>query len=256
MPVAPAADPAPLIAGWEAAAALPAPARAAVLLQHLGLVGSREAALGLPVGVCTGLAATAFADRFAPEIDIVLGCPGCGERLEATLDVRRLAEVEVPAADRRVVPVGPAPGLTVHTPTIRDLLAVAGEPDGVTALLARCLRHADGRPLDPAALAALTPADLRQIDAAATELAGPAGAAVATPCPGCGREIRALIDIGELLWEQAAAAARALLTDVVELARAFGWSERDVLALSPARRAAYRALLAEGAGQGPRRAPA
>jgi len=43
------------------------------------------------------------------------------------------------------------------------------------------------------------------------------------------------------------ARARRLLRDVHELARAYGWSERDILELSLTRRLAYRLLLEEDA---------
>ncbi len=50
------------------------------------------------------------------------------------------------------------------------------------------------------------------------------------------------LDVGALLWERVAQAAPVLLGEVAALARAFGWTEPDVLALGETRRHAYLAL--------------
>lgn len=244
MPAVPAAQPAALLTGWEVAAVLPATARSAALLWQLGQVDAWDTALDLPIGAHTALAAAAFIDRFAAEADIMIGCRACGEQLEATLDLGMLAEASAPDREGHATAVATSTGsLTVRTPTTRDLMATADEPESVAALLSRCLRRADGRALDDAEIAALTAQDLAAIDAAAEELAGPAGAAVAAQCPRCGAQVRASIDVGALLWDQVATSARQLLADVATLARAFSWSEQAVLALSPTRRAAYLALI-------------
>ncbi len=51
-------------------------------------------------------------------------------------------------------------------------------------------------------------------------------------------------DVGALLWEELVAQARGLLAEVHVLARAYGWSEAEVLELSRSRRAAYLAMVA------------
>jgi hypothetical protein len=62
-------------------------------------------------------------------------------------------------------------------------------------------------------------------------------------CEACGREGVAQVDAGVLLWDEIEARARELLYDVHRLARAYRWSEAEILALSPARRAGYLALV-------------
>ena len=61
----------------------------------------------------------------------------------------------------------------------------------------------------------------------------------ALACPHCATPWTAALDLGELLWRKLRDAAERLLLDVDALARAYGWSEPEVLALSPLRRAAY-----------------
>jgi hypothetical protein len=58
-------------------------------------------------------------------------------------------------------------------------------------------------------------------------------------CENCAQAWTAPFDIAALLWDEVEARARALLATVDILARAYGWSEHHVLALSEQRRAAY-----------------
>ena len=58
-------------------------------------------------------------------------------------------------------------------------------------------------------------------------------------CPFCGWNWQASFDIVAFLWTEIEARACRLLQDVHVLARAYGWSEREVLDLSPLRRELY-----------------
>jgi hypothetical protein len=65
-------------------------------------------------------------------------------------------------------------------------------------------------------------------------------------CPECGAQWSAPMDCGDVLWSELQVRAERLLLDVDALARAYGWSESQVLALSPTRRAAYLQLIGSG----------
>ena len=62
-------------------------------------------------------------------------------------------------------------------------------------------------------------------------------------CPACNRHWQPLLDIGQFLWEEVAAYAKRLLREVHMLARAYGWREEEVFALSARRRQAYLELV-------------
>ena len=62
-------------------------------------------------------------------------------------------------------------------------------------------------------------------------------------CPGVRREWQAVFDIAAYFWAELAAEAKRLLREVDALARAYGWREADILALSPRRRQAYLELV-------------
>ncbi|HMO66423.1 MAG TPA: phage baseplate protein, partial [Verrucomicrobiota bacterium] len=79
---------------------------------------------------------------------------------------------------------------------------------------------------------------------AALAAADPAGVLdFALNCPACGHAWTAPLDAGAVLEADLAAWARATLAEVHTLAAAYGWTEAEVLALSPARRRVYLELL-------------
>ena len=104
------------------------------------------------------------------------------------------------------------------------------------ALLSICLKgEIDISDLDDAGVEALGEA-LEALDPGALvrfELA----------CPVCAEPWQAAIDIGEAFFLELRHAAERSLLEVDQLARAYGWTEAEVLALSPIRRAAYLQLV-------------
>ena len=66
-----------------------------------------------------------------------------------------------------------------------------------------------------------------------------ASVSFALDCPQCAAHWQAPLDVGDMVWQKVRAAAERVLLDIDALARAYGWTEREVLRLSPMRRAAY-----------------
>jgi len=66
---------------------------------------------------------------------------------------------------------------------------------------------------------------------------------LALQCPACRHEWTVLLDTAVFVWTALRARAQRLLHDVHTLARAYGWREADVLALSARRREAYLELV-------------
>jgi hypothetical protein len=62
---------------------------------------------------------------------------------------------------------------------------------------------------------------------------------LAVHCADCGHAWQQAFDVGEFLYGEFAARARRLLDEIVRLASAFGWSEREILALPAVRRQSY-----------------
>ena len=58
-------------------------------------------------------------------------------------------------------------------------------------------------------------------------------------CEGCGKGWTTTFDIGLYLWAEIDTARRRLIAEIATLAARFGWSEADLLAMTPERRHAY-----------------
>jgi hypothetical protein len=234
-------DAAHLLDVWETCTSVSGVMRSVVLLHAAGAVADRDTALDLSVDEAARLAATLYTDTFGDVVDGALRCGGCTEVLDVALPLSALPAAAPGLRARVDSAVGV---LDVRTPTVRDLLLAAGDGDPAAALLDRCVTRADGEPVDVSAFGADV---LAQVDRATEEFAGLASLVVTTSCPACGGDLRASVDMSTLLWERICVAAPVLLAEVAELAAAFGWSERDVLALSTVRRRAYLDITRAGA---------
>jgi hypothetical protein len=174
----------------------------------------------------------------------VLTCPACGGLLDVVLDLDALAAADPSAppparpgdgSAARVVPTRWG-DVVVSAPTTADLLAALADADPARALRARCETWPDGADTeDPSAAGAVA--------RAADALAGVAASTVRTVCPACGVDAAAELDVVALLAARVADDARDLLVEVADLARAYGWSQESILAMSPTRRGTYLDLV-------------
>lgn len=166
-------------------------------------------------------------------------CPACATECEFAVDCVALAEqLGAQPIEQCAAIEWQGRSLTARAPTIDDLIAIAGEADSadaVRALLARCLEGADELAIDGPAVEGLE-RHLEALDPAAT-------IAFQLRCVGCAHEWSSLLDVGEALSAELQRAAERTLTEVDALARAYGWTEAEVLQLSPLRRAAYLQLV-------------
>jgi hypothetical protein len=62
-------------------------------------------------------------------------------------------------------------------------------------------------------------------------------------CPACGHGWQVIFDIESFLWAKVSALAKRLLHEVHGLASAYGWTERDILALPAVRRQFYLEMI-------------
>jgi hypothetical protein len=165
---------------------------------------------------------------FGDALKSCVECPQCREQLEFTLSGRALLG-SAPVPDCTHAQLGE---LRVRMPTSRDLASFAGETDEARAsdMLLKRLVDAD------AAHGAITGDEL----SAALEAADPRmDVSLDLSCPACTHSWAAPFDVPAFLWEEIDVRARRLLDEVHALARAYGWSEGAILALSNARRRAY-----------------
>jgi hypothetical protein len=68
---------------------------------------------------------------------------------------------------------------------------------------------------------------------------------IAVTCPECDAAWDVVFDPGTYLWHELDAAAIRVLREIDALASAYGWSEEQILALSPRRRAIYLRMVTQ-----------
>ncbi|MCU0627505.1 MAG: hypothetical protein MUF21_13620, partial [Gemmatimonadaceae bacterium] len=119
--------------------------------------------------------------------------------------------------------------------TTADLLAIADAPSPVR-LVARVIESREGE---------VPPVDAWwERAASALEAADPlAHLELALRCPDCATAWSAPCDVVAFVWAALDEWATTTLREVHRLTQAYGWAERDILALSPARRRRYLELV-------------
>jgi hypothetical protein len=225
---------------WEAGRAQHPVDRALTLLLGAEPGASRAELAALPVAERDRRLLRLRVLLQGPVLEAFAACPACGERLEARMDAGELGLDAPPSAGPWRGEVG-ATSLVFRLPDSRDLAAACAAGDveaGRRALAAACVLEArrGEAPVDPRELSE------KEVDglAALLEAAAPdAEVVLAMSCPACGHGWSALLDPGAFLWTEVSARARRTLLEVDALARAYGWSEREILALSPERRRSY-----------------
>jgi hypothetical protein len=245
-----------LLAAWEAGLA-EAPAGRALLLHRTARPDLDAGTLpALPVGEREADLFTLRRALFGERMQVRLECRACGEDMEFDLDAGEFApSLGGPDGAAGDPAAGPEahPSVRVEQdgwavefrlPGVADLTAAARAADPRAALLARCLVSAahGGAAVDAGDL----PAPVQRRIAEAVEAADPgADVTLNVACPECGQATRAELDIASYLWTELDAWARDVLLDVHLLATAYGWTEPEILALSPLRRRYYLELCAD-----------
>lgn len=224
-----------LLTLWEAGSAQD-PVRRAVTLLAGARGGPAAEAATVDVGTRDVLLAGLFRLVAGNQVPACADCPACGAVLEVPVDVAAVAELPVQDPGERLSALVDGAEVPFRLPTTADLIALRGYPRdrARVALLAACLGAEPGTTPGPEAEAAVE---------MAMEQAAPAGAIdLLARCPACGLESSLPLDVPALLWAEIEAQASALLRDVHALATSYGWTEADVLDLSPRRRAMYLEL--------------
>ncbi len=208
----------------------------------LGCAGLEPAhAADLPVGQRDRALFDLRLLTFGPRVDAVLDCPGCGTTLQFDFDLPAL-----------YLPIGTAGGTAsegpwsavFRSPSSRDIAAVAAVPsqDVEAALIDRCVEfRLDGQPTDQP-----IPETFRQRVAREMVASDPqAHIDLAFECDECSCHWETSFDIIRFLWAEIEHAARGLLREVDALAREYGWTEPEILAIPSERRAFYLGLRSE-----------
>jgi hypothetical protein len=219
---------------WEIGARLH-PIDRALLLCGFAAPELDSAALArLPIGERDALLLSLRASTFGDRIHAVVECASCRAGLEISITVGALRVS--PGADATTQHRIGDRELELRKLDSRDLAAIAAVADAGIARKLLVARAVVGE------LADLTEADEAAIATRLGELDPQADLVFDLACSECAASFRAPFDIASFLWREISLEARRLIQDVALLARAFKWSEADILAMSHQRRQRYLEL--------------
>jgi hypothetical protein len=201
---------------------------------------SPDALARLTIGRRDSILLTLRTWTFGPRMSGVIPCARCGERLELTLDSAGLQAApngaETPEISLEMlgyeIRFRPPNSVDVATCAGLDLAAIRAQ------LLARCVIEA--RSESRSVAADQLPEDCVQaMIERITEADPQADIQVDISCPGCSYRWRQPFDIVSFFWSEIDGWARRALREVHILASAYGWSESEILGLTPLRRQLY-----------------
>jgi hypothetical protein len=234
-----------LLDAWERGRAAAPSARALLLLQAAWPEHSADELAQLTLGRRNELLLTLRERCLGAAIVGIARCPRCGDAVEVGFEH---AQMGVDAAVDTLPLDAPTHELQFgnyiarfRLPNSADLRGLGDAVDEITLgrrLVERCMIEV--RRGTTRCAPRTWPDEL--VEAVADrmgELDPHADITLAVQCASCAHEWQQALDVGEFLYSEFSARARRLLDEIVRLAAAFGWSEREILALPPARRQSY-----------------
>ena len=247
-----------LLSLWERGASRSNPERALLLMEACRPGAQDAELLNASIGARDACLLELRERLFGPRVRCLARCETCNEPLELEFDI---ADVRAPHAGSGDIHelVADEHRVRFRIPCNEDLIAlsgtIAGDSSGAGAgagagapeaterlLFLRCVDQAFWRdaPLAPESIPAHV---LEAVASRMADIDAQADVVLSVACPACGRPGGQVFDIASFLWTELDAWSRDRLQQVHELALAYGWSEAEILAMSPARRRAYLELV-------------
>ncbi|AGB26704.1 hypothetical protein Mycsm_06567 (plasmid) [Mycobacterium sp. JS623] len=231
-----------ILRAWEAAAATEPLGRSAAVLREV-LTDLPVDAAALPVGRCDTLLLALRVGTFGSRLSGVSSCPACDADVDVDVDIdavlSSLPPLDTAYAEEYELQHG---GYTVRhrLPTTADLLAAADADDPAVRIAQLCVRTIE--PDGVTAVAELPPEMLAAISEQMAAADPAADIRLGVSCPECASEWSAPLDITTIFDAELTGAARQIIAEIDQLASRYGWSEQQILALSPTRRRTYLEL--------------
>jgi len=170
-------------------------------------------------------------------------CSRCNESLEFTIDIEALRQPE--PTTREYALSQDDFNVSFRLPNSLDAAVIACCADietGRRSLLERCIEGVQQHD-QPVAVSALPEQVIFAVAESMLEHDPQAEIRLALQCHACQHAWSTIFDIVSFFWTEIEAQAKRLLREVHTLAKAYGWREADILALSPARRQCYLELV-------------
>ena len=244
---------------WESGGTRSLPERGLALLAAACPDTTREALAELNIGRRDAQLLTLREWTFGPRVFSVSLCPNCGEQLAIGFDLDEIRQHETAASQTAEASDVEQPvkcfslqhcdyALSFRLLNSLDLDSISGQSDAAVsrrALFERCVLSAEhkGKAAKPAEL----PDELiAQLSTRMAQENPQADMQLALNCSSCGHKWQVLFDIVSFFWREIDEWAQRILREVHSLASAYGWTQTEILGLSPTRRQIYLELIANG----------
>src|SRR5258705_3680583 len=227
-----------LMSVWERGRSQTLLQRAVALLAFAGTDASADQLVRLTLGERDGQLLSLGESIFGPRLQGVAVCPACSEKLEVGFEVSdiRVATAANPLEEFSIATMGYE--IRCRLPNSADVSCLRAE-DEVAAnelrLLARCVLSASSDVSD-VTVGQLPGEVVNAVVKRMAEADPQADVQLALTCPACTHHWAAPFDIVSFFWAEISAWALRMLREVHSLASAYGWSEKEILSLSPFRR--------------------
>jgi hypothetical protein len=171
-------------------------------------------------------------------------CPACSEMVEweTNTDELHLQPVNKDIAVETFTLVHDGFTIQFRLPDSYDISKFIAEQQlspGINQLLSECIIDIMGADNEKHTPAALTPATWQTLEEHMSSQDPQADINMQIVCPFCQHNWNAVFDIMSFLWTEISNWAKHIMQEVALIARAFSWSEKDILAMSPQRRRLY-----------------
>ena len=242
-----------LLLAWERGLDQSPTQRALALLGTCSAGITQDRLAALPIGARDTLLLRLRESLFGNSVSAVSQCAKCGEKLDVAFSIDDILDMQAVQMDAGSIEFplqthqlrADGYDITYRVPTSADLLAISETPADIVpqaVLLQRCVMDVqlDG---ESAPVNGLPDYITAAISKEMADADPQAQIELALVCPGCSYAWHALFDVAAFLWSEVHAWAKRILYEVHTLARAYGWREADILAMSARRRQIYLDLV-------------
>jgi len=230
---------------WECGFGRPAAEQALALLAAACPEVSLEDLSRLSVGRRNARLLALREWTFGSRLEALIACPACAEQLELDLQTADLCGGEAEMEGTGSLSLETAGySFRFRLPDSTDLVGADAMDPGTLRnhLLARCLLSIR-RGSEEISLAQLPEAAIHAVAEKMAQADPQADITFLVACPACGHAWQAIFDIVTFFGCEITAWSHRILNEVNLLASAFGWSEADILAMSPWRRQCYLEII-------------
>jgi hypothetical protein len=219
--------------------------RALDLLEAACPERSRKELMALSIGQRDSLLFALREKSFGASMTVLASCPQCQQPLEMEMETLQLCgagDVGSGALPEDVSITVPNHEYRLRAPNTADLASAAGmdSESASSHILSRCLSETipSGASI-PIIDAEITKEVADKALAAIVTLDPVADISLQLSCASCAHNWSERFDIVSFFWAELEGLARRILREVHELAINYGWSEAEIMALSPLRRQFY-----------------